>query len=195
MGFKRQMMGDKKELSEEKQRMSAQLGAEELDIIKKRESNEVMARENQIEKEALQRERAELRKTSCEVMQTYKSNLEELQQERERLSEIELQLMRKIRVVQMKSKELSHLPSRNNEEQAYCLTHEQPEKARINDRNRPLSRESNTKSMSNILRTKERFYEMEQGAKGKLNTSIKEHRKLDLGSYMSRMEQFAKSRQ
>lgn len=95
----------------------------------------------------------------------------------------------------MKAKELSHLPSRNNEEEAYCLTHEEPVKAKVNERNRPLSRESNTKSMSNILKTKERFYEVEQVAKGKLNTSIKEHRKLDLGSYMSRMEQFAKSRQ
>lgn len=58
-----------------------------------------MARENQIEREAIERERAELRKTSYEVMQTYKSNLEELQQERERLSQIELELMKKIRVV------------------------------------------------------------------------------------------------
>lgn len=58
-----------------------------------------------------------------------------------------------------------------------------------------MSKEANAKSMSNLMKTKERFYEVENNAKSKLNTSIKEHKKLDLGHYMSRIEHFSKAKQ
>jgi hypothetical protein len=48
--------------------------------------------------------------------------------------------------------------------------------------------------MSNLLKTKERFYEVEINARSKLNTSIKDHKKLDLGHYISRIEHFSKAK-
>lgn len=41
--------------------------------------------------------------------------------------------------------------------------------------------------MSNLNKTKERFYEIELNTKSKLNTSIKDHKKLDLTTYMNRV--------
>lgn len=58
-----------------------------------------------------------------------------------------------------------------------------------------MSKEANVKSMSNLMKTKERFYEVENSAKSKLNISIKEHKRLDLDHYMSRIGYFSKAKQ
>lgn len=49
--------------------------------------------------------------------------------------------------------------------------------------------------MSNLLKTKERFYDVQMNARSQLNTSVKDHKKLDLGHYISRIEHFSKVKQ
>jgi hypothetical protein len=49
-----------------------------------------------------------------------------------------------------------------------------------------------TKSMTNIHNTKERFYHLQKNSRSKLNQSVKENTKLDLGGYMTRVQQLGK---
>jgi hypothetical protein len=41
--------------------------------------------------------------------------------------------------------------------------------------------------MSNLNKTKERFYEIELNTKSKMNASINDHKKLNLTTYMNRV--------
>lgn len=57
-----------------------------------------------------------------EVMQTHKKNLEEIQSEKEKITHIELQLLKKLRVVELKAQQ-NHI-IRNNDEDILPISYE-----------------------------------------------------------------------
>ena len=78
-----------------------------MDVIRKREKAELAIRENAMVKEGVNNERNELRLANAEVMSRYRGKVEQLEQERERVQLIEQDLVRKLRVVEQRAKELA----------------------------------------------------------------------------------------
>lgn len=78
-----------------------------MDVIRKREKAELAIRENAMVKEGVDNERNELRLTNAEVMSRYRGKVEQLEQERERVQLIEQDLVRKLRVVEQRAKEMA----------------------------------------------------------------------------------------
>ena len=78
-----------------------------MDVIRKREKAELAIRENAMVKEGVNNERNELRLANAEVMSRYRGKVEQLEQERERVQLIEQDLVRKLRVVEQRAKDMA----------------------------------------------------------------------------------------
>ncbi len=76
----------------------------ELDVMKRKEKLDILIKEQEIQKHALETERHELRMINQQMMARYKEKMNELAQDKERVANIEADMIRKLRIIEMKAK-------------------------------------------------------------------------------------------
>lgn len=106
--FKKRMLEEKKALAQEKQQLTFESGNFESELLKIKEQLSVKEREVELERKAIEEDKNTLEMINNQAMSKHRANFAEVQAERERLKDMEIEMVKKMRVIDMRSKELSY---------------------------------------------------------------------------------------
>ena len=103
------ILNEKKEFMEEKQKLAMEAANMELDFLRRKEKLDQLIKEQEMEKHSIDNERHEMRLFNQQMMTRYKDKMNELTEDKQRVAELEADLIRKLRIIELKAKE-SNVP-------------------------------------------------------------------------------------
>lgn len=124
------ILNEKKDFMEEKQKMAMEAANMELDMMKRKEKLDFIIKEQELEKHAIESERHEMRLLNQQMMAKYKEKVNELQQDKERVASLEADLIRKLRIIELKAKESNvplNMTQQNNQTKENNWVRERPQ--------------------------------------------------------------------